>query len=160
MTVTAMPAALADWAGVNREAAAEISAPAPVFVVPTEVGQWFNPSGRNQGTEEPATFLAALALHENPDLHITSGWGRAWGDLNSDHHATRSDSWAVDLAVPGVSYATAATELAAQRIASALGEPGWPGGNLVKQANGYRFQLLWRVFGHFDHVHIGVRKVA
>jgi hypothetical protein len=26
--------------------------------------------------------------------------------------------------------------------------------------SGYRFQILWKVAGHFDHVHVGVRKVG
>lgn len=158
-TVTGVPAALADWVGVRSEPAAAISAP-PALVVPTAPDQWFRPDGRNQGTEEPANFLAALALHENPELAITGPMGRTFGDELSDHHITRTDSWALDLAVPGVSVPTAATETAAARIASALGEPGWSGGNLVKIVDGYRFQLLWRVAGHFDHVHIGVRRTG
>lgn len=161
-TVTGVPASLAEWVGVSPEPAAAISVtPAPLpFVIPTGPDQWFRPDGRNRGTEEPATFLAALALHDNPRLAITGPMGRSFGSPESDHHATRTDSWALDLAVPGVSVPTAATETAAARIASALGEPDWTGGNLVKVVDGYRFQLLWKVAGHFDHVHIGVRKVA
>jgi len=159
-TVTDVPAALAEWVGASRPARADISSvPPPLpFVVPTAPDQWFTAAGRNQGTEEPATFLAALALHDNPALAITDRWGRTYGEERSDHHITRTDSWAIDLAVPGLSYATQATGTAAARIASALGHRGWTGGNLVVHVNGYRFQLLWKVAGHFDHVHIGVRK--
>ncbi|MFP5319242.1 MAG: hypothetical protein ACLGI2_13250 [Acidimicrobiia bacterium] len=158
-TVTNVPAALAEWVGVRPEARADVAAlPQPLFVVPTSPEQWFQPAGRNQGTEEPATFLAALALHDNPALAITDRWGRTVGDTKSDHHVSRTDSWAVDLAVRGVSVPTQATETAAVRIASALGHPGWTGGNLVVHVDGYRFQLLWKVAGHFDHVHIGVRR--
>lgn len=158
-TVTNVPAALAEWAGARPEARADLSSvPQPLFVVPTSPEQWFTPAGRNQGTEEPATFLAALALHDSPALAITDRWGRTVGDEKSDHHVSRTDSWAVDLAVRGVSVPTQATETAAARIASALGRPGWTGGNLVVHVDGYRFQLLWRVAGHFDHVHIGVRR--
>lgn len=160
-TVTAVPAAMAEWIGV-RPARADISSvPAPLpFVVPTSPEQWFTAAGRNQGTEEPATFLAALGLHDNHALAITGGWGRTFGAPTSDHHVSRTDSWAYDLAVPGVLVPTAATETAAARIASALGHPGWTSGNLITHFEGYRFQLLWRVGGHFDHVHIGVRKVG
>ncbi len=159
-TVTGVPAALAGWVGVSSEPAAAISASPAALVVPTAPDQWFRPDGRNLGTEEPARFLAALALHENPELAITGPMGRTFGDALSDHHVSRTDSWALDLAVPGVSVPTAATETAAARISSALGEPGWSGGNLVKVVAGYRFQLLWRVAGHFDHVHIGVRRTG
>jgi len=74
--------------------------------------------------------------------------------------ARRTDSWATDLAVRGIQVPTAMTDTAARRIAAALGQPNWAGGDLTRTVNGYRFQLLWRVPGHFNHVHLGVRKVA
>ena len=130
------------------------------FVVPEAPAEWFSPSGRNGGTEGLVAFLSRLALHDNEPLYLSDGWGRTTGEATSDHHISQSDSWACDLAVRGVHHPTAATETAARRVASALGEPGWSGGNLVKTVDGYRFQVLWRVAGHFDHVHVGVRKVA
>ena len=161
MTVTAVPAAI--WSAPRAEATdaggtAELS-PAPPLVVPTSPDQWFAPSGRNEGTEGLVDFLARLALTGNSPLAITSGWGRTFGPATSDHHATQPNTWANDLAIPGVSVPTDTTDVAARRIASALGEPEWTHGNLVKTVNGYRFQLLWRTSGHYDHVHIGVRKV-
>ena len=136
-----------------------IAAPPP-FVVPDGPHQWFLPSGRNQGTEGLADFLARLALHDNAPLYVSETWGRATGGANSDHHASRTDSWALDVAVRGIQEPTPATETAARRIASALGEPNWTGGDLTKTIAGYRFQVLWRVAGHFNHVHVGMRKVA
>ena len=44
-------------------------------------------------------------------------------------------------------------------LSAALGVPGWTGGNLVKTINGYRIQVLWMVEGHYNHLHIGARKV-
>ena len=44
-------------------------------------------------------------------------------------------------------------------MSAALGVPDWAGGDLTKTINGYRFQVLWKVAGHFNHVHVGVRKV-
>jgi hypothetical protein len=130
------------------------------LVVPDAPEQWFEPSGRNGGTEGLIRFLARLALQDNQPLYLSDGWGRTTGDPASDHHVGRNDSWACDLAVRGVQHPTPATDTAAARIASALGEPDWSEGNLVKTVNGYRFQLLWRVAGHFNHVHVGVRKVG
>ena len=135
------------------------AAPAPL-VLPTSPEQWFNPSGRNQGTEGLARFLAAVALHDNTPLYLSDTWGRTTGSEQSDHHTSRSDSWACDVAVLGIQVPTPATELAAKRVAAALGVPNWGGGDLTMTVNGYRFQILWRVAGHFNHVHIGVRKVA
>ena len=95
--------------------------PAAPFVVPTSPSQWFRPSGRNQGTEGLAMFLADLALRDNAPLYL-SETTRATGGPNSDHHVSRTDSWAVDVAVRGIQKPTVATRTAAARIASALGE--------------------------------------
>lgn len=143
-----------------------VGAPAPApsvaapFAFPTAPEQWFQPSGRNLGTEGLARFLAALAIRDNSPLYISEQWGRTTGSEQSDHHISRTDSWATDLAVRGIQYPTPATELAAKRVSAALGVPNWGGGDLTKTINGYRFQVLWKVEGHFNHVHVGVRKVA
>jgi hypothetical protein len=129
------------------------------LVLPDRPEKWFSPAGRNGGTEGLARFLAAIALHNNSPLYVSEQWGRTTGGANSDHHVSRSDSWAADLAVRGIQAPTPATELAAKRVAAALGEPDWQGGDLQKTINGYRFQVLWKVAGHFNHVHVGVRKI-
>lgn len=126
---------------------------------PTSPERWFSPSGKNQGTEGLAELLAGLALHENAPLYVSERTGRRTGGANSDHHASRTDSWAVDVAVRGIQRPTPATRLAAKRIAAALGVPNWTGGDLIKTINGYRFQVLWLVPGHDNHVHVGVRKI-
>ena len=138
--------------------AAPAAEPAP-FVYPTAPEQWFQPSGLNAGTEGLARFLAALAIRDNPPLYVSEQWGRTTGGEQSDHHISRNDSWAADLAVRGIQVPTPATELAARRVAAALGVPDWGGGDITKTINGYRFQVLWKVAGHFNHVHVGVRKL-
>lgn len=144
---------------VAEPALTATTAPASVdFVLPDRPEEWFHPAGRNAGTEGPARFLAAVALHENHPLYVSEQWGRTTGGGQSDHHVSRSDSWAADLAVRGIQVPTPATELAAKRVAAALGVPNWEGGDLKKTVNGYRFQVLWKVAGHYNHVHVGVRK--
>jgi hypothetical protein len=130
------------------------------FVPPTSPDQWFEPSGRNQGTEGIAMFLAAVALRDNSPLYISETIGRTTGGANSDHHVSRTDSWAVDVAVRGIQQPTAQTHLAASRIATALGVPDWPGGDLTKTIGNYRIQVLWLTAGHFNHVHVGVRRMS
>ncbi|MGH9263834.1 MAG: hypothetical protein ACRD1D_04010 [Acidimicrobiales bacterium] len=147
------------WGDSVSPAKAERAA-ASTFTVPVSPDQWFRPGGRNAGTEHLVEYLAKLALHDNAPLYVSDWWGRTSGGTNSDHHVSRSDSWALDVAVLGIQHPTPATEKAAQRIASALGEPNWAGGDLTRVVNGYRFQVLWKVAGHFNHVHVGVRKVA
>ena len=141
-------------------AAAQPAQSAPALVFPTRPEQWFQPSGRNGGTEGLARFLAAIALRDNPPLYVSEQWGRTTGGEQSDHHVSRSDSWAADLAVRGIQAPTPATETAARRVAAALGVPDWGGGDLNVTVSGYRFQVLWKVAGHFNHVHVGVRKVG
>jgi hypothetical protein len=120
---------------------------------------WFVPGGQNRGTEHLAMALTTVAMEGNEPLYLSGDWGREWGSARSDHHVSSTDSWAVDLAVRGVQRPTPQTDEAARRIATALGHPGWTGGDLKVTIEGYRFQLLWRVAGHFNHVHVGVRKV-
>ena len=145
---------------VAAAAAQPVQPAAPALVFPTRPEQWFQPSGRNGGTEGLARFLAAIALRDNPPLYVSEQWGRTTGGEQSDHHVSRSDSWAADLAVRGIQAPTPATETAASRVAAALGVPGWGGGDLNVTVDGYRFQVLWKVAGHFNHVHVGVRKVG
>ena len=153
LTSTAPPAPAA--APTAAAPAAEPAAPP----APTDPLAWFAPGGRNEGTENLAGALAAIALQDNEPLYISDGWGRTWGASSSDHSISRTDSWAIDVAVRGIQQPTPQTEEAARRVAAALGQPDWTGGDLKVTIQGYRFQILWKVAGHFNHVHIGVRKV-
>lgn len=150
----ALPQALSD--GTVTTGGAE----APPFVVPAGTERWFEPAGRNQGTEGPAMFLAALALKDNPPLYISETHGRMTGGAQSDHHISRTDSWAVDVAVRGIQAPTPQTHLAARRIAIALGVSDWAGGDMTRTVGNYRIQVLWLVAGHYNHVHVGVRRVS
>ena len=153
--LAAAPAAAAP----ETAAEAETAPPAPPAPSADDPMAWFAPGGRNQGTENLALALANIALADNSPLYISDGWGRTWGATSSDHSISRTDSWAIDVAVRGIQQPTPQTEEAARRVAAALGHPGWTGGDLKVTVNGYRFQILWKVSGHFNHVHIGVRKV-
>lgn len=144
---------------VPAPAAATVAAPAK-FVPPTSIDQWFAPSGRNAGTEGLAMILAGIALKDNAPLYISDTWGRTDGATTSDHSIAQTTSWAIDVAVRGIQVPTPQTYEAAKRISTALGEPNWGSGDLTKTINGYRFQVLWLVDGHFNHVHVGVRKVG
>ena len=135
------------------------TAPPAPLVVPTSPSEWFNPRGRHEGTEGIVADLAKLGVTDNGRLYVNECWGRTWGASTSDHHTSQERSWACDLSVPGVQVPTPEAQKAAERIGTALGEKGWTGGNLRKTVNGYRIQVLWKVAGHYNHVHIGVRKV-
>ncbi len=148
-----------DRAAQTMATVTTLAAAAP-FVPPTSPDQWFEPSGRNQGTEGIAMFLAAVALRDNAPLYVSETVGRTTGGANSDHHVSRTDSWAVDVAVRGIQQPTPQTHTAAKRIAAALGVPDWQGGDLTTTIGNYRIQVLWLVAGHYNHVHVGVRRIS
>lgn len=142
-----------------QEVAAARSLAVPLPGEPGDPLAWFVPGGRNQGTEDLAMALASMAMEGNQPLYLSDTWGRTSGSTRSDHHVANSDAWAIDLAVRGIQSPTPQTEEAARRVATALGHPGWTGGDLKVTIQGYRFQVLWRVAGHFNHVHVGIKKV-
>lgn len=77
----------------------------------------------------------------------------------SDHHVSQTSAYAVDFGVAG----PRGTALAKQ-IARAYGIKGDVVGNFndhFVRAEGktYRIQILWQVPNHFDHVHVGIRRV-
>lgn len=72
----------------------------------------------------------------------------------SDHYQGATSSYAVDLACVG-----ARGDQALARIMAVLGRPDYKGGSWLNlTVGGYRFQVGWRVAGHFDHIHVGVKK--
>ncbi len=161
-TATAQPPTQSATVESATVQSATAQAPVPAAAAPAPPAgpfAWFAPGGRNQGTESLAMALATIALQDNAPLYRSDTWGRTSGSAKSDHYVGNTDAWAVDLAVRGIQRPTPQTEEAARRVAVALGRPDWTGGDLQKTIDGYRFQVLWKVSGHFNHVHVGVKKV-
>jgi hypothetical protein len=78
----------------------------------------------------------------------------------SDHWTGSRTSYAYDLS--NGSAPTPQMDKAATQIAAALGVPNWHGGVLNVNKGGYRYQVLYRTHvggNHFNHVHVGVRKL-
>lgn len=74
----------------------------------------------------------------------------------SDHFKGNESTYAVDLACSGEE----GDKLLAH-IMTWFGKPDYTGGswlNVVK--DGYRYQFGWKVKGHYDHIHIGVKKTV
>ena len=74
----------------------------------------------------------------------------------SDHYEGGDSAYAVDLACKGQK----GDELLAH-LMKWFGHPEYVGGkwfNVTK--NGYRYQIGWRVPGHFNHIHVGVKKTG
>ena len=73
----------------------------------------------------------------------------------SDHWSGSPDTYAVDLATSG-----AAGDALLAHIMQWLGHPEYTGGKWFNvNKNGYRYQVGWRVKDHYDHIHVGVKKL-
>lgn len=74
----------------------------------------------------------------------------------SDHWVGSSVAYGVDLPTRPL-----AGDAIAERLAGAIGIAGYRGGSWQSRTiGGFRYQIGWRIAGHFDHIHIGVRRVA
>ena len=70
-------------------------------------------------------------------------------------------SYAVDIDSPGctMTYPGGEADRTARAIARAVGMPSHTG--FVSTVRGaYRFQLIWQAAGHYNHPHIGVKRVG
>ena len=79
----------------------------------------------------------------------------------SDHWIGSTDAYAVDLdsATCTMDYPGGDADRTARAIAAALDMPSHTGVvNAIRGA--YRFQLLWQTAEHYDHVHIGARRIG
>jgi len=84
---------------------------------------------------------------------------RVKSSKSSDHYTGIKNAFAVDFGVAG-----ARGDQLARAIADKYGIPrgniGTSNGHVINVAGArYRLKLLWRVLGHFDHVHLGIRRV-
>lgn len=75
---------------------------------------------------------------------------------SSDHNAANEDAYAVD-------FGTYDGSALAYAIAHSLGLSGYTTGNfagyLIERAGRtFRVQILWAVEGHYDHVHVGIKR--
>ena len=72
----------------------------------------------------------------------------------SDHYEGSEDSYAVDIAASGEKG-----DAILAHLMQWCGHPEYKGGSWFNfNSGGYRYQVGWRVKGHFDHIHVGVRK--
>ncbi len=79
------------------------------------------------------------------------------GNPSSDHYVGNITAYAADLG-------TYSGEALANAIAKSLGIEGYSTGNynsyyVTFGGMTFRVQILWAVSGHYDHVHVGVRRV-
>ncbi len=135
----------------------------PTFGLPTGTANSGKVSPGGAGGDWDGSMQRALAFgkiaNEFIGKNIISSQKRtrvntASGNV-SDHYDGQDSTYAVDLAC---NVETGDKLLA--HLMQWFGHPEYTGGtwfNVVK--DGYRYQIGWRVKGHFDHIHVGVKKV-
>jgi peptidoglycan hydrolase-like protein with peptidoglycan-binding domain len=119
-------------------------------------GGWGGSQGVADRAVQIARSMGVPVTSTKRDLATTRRVGSTTG---SDHYTGNRNAYAVDLGVRG----SRGTELA-RRIADTYGIPRSSIGTYNRHTinvggRRYSVQLLWQVSGHYDHVHVGVRRV-
>lgn len=133
--------------------------PAPTTVPKaTPVG---TPGGGWGGSRNLAQAMAAIGQRNGLSIASEKRSRRNTTSGNmSDHYQGNKTAYAYDLS--NGSAPTPQMDATAAQIAAALGVKGWKGGVLNVNRGGYRYQVLYRTKvggNHFNHVHVGVRKL-
>jgi peptidoglycan hydrolase-like protein with peptidoglycan-binding domain len=117
------------------------------------------PWGGSQKVANAAKAIAsARSIPVTSQKRNLSDTIRVGSSTSSDHYTGNKTAFAVDFGVSG----TRGDQLA-RAIATKYGIPqgniGTFNGHVIKVGGAkYRLHLFWRVNGHFDHVHLGVRR--
>lgn len=74
----------------------------------------------------------------------------------SDHYIGSANSYGLDLGVPN----TTEGDKLMRQLSGWFGVPYKGGKWLNVNRDGYRYQIGWRTPGHFDHIHVGVKKLT
>ncbi|MQM29753.1 MAG: hypothetical protein CRU78_04060 [Candidatus Accumulibacter phosphatis] len=116
--------------------------------------------GGSEGVADAAKAIAAsMGIPVTSEKRNLADTRRVGSSTDSDHYTGNANAFATDLGVSG----SRGDELA-RAIAAKYGIPQSVIGTYTRttipvQDRRYSLQLLWKVSGHFDHVHLGIRKV-
>lgn len=121
----------------------------------TSGGGWGGSEGVADAAKSIASSMGAPVTSTKRNLADTL---RVGSNTGSDHYTGNTNAYAVDFGVSG----TRGDELA-RRIADQYGIPRENIGTYNRttvtiDGQKYSLQLLWRVSGHYDHVHLGIRR--
>lgn len=114
--------------------------------------------GGSQGAFEELVRKAGLPRPYISSLKRSASNPLSISNPGSDHNEANTTAYAGD-------FATTDGEGYARRVAKAARWQEWQPGSYVTKnykasdGNYYRIQILWHVQGHYDHVHVGVRRV-
>jgi murein DD-endopeptidase MepM/ murein hydrolase activator NlpD len=118
-------------------------------------GGWGGSEGVADAAKAIAQQMGIPVTSQKRDLAATQRVGSSTG---SDHYTGNTNAFAVDLGVSG-----ARGDQLARAIAQKYGIPESNIGTYNRHTinvDGQRYsvQLLWKVQGHYDHVHLGIRR--
>lgn len=162
----------ADFANVASSMSADAAAAAPAATPATPAGldsstplsgyptggvdtgrAYAGGTGGNWGGSMPLALALARGVGATPSSQKRSRQLTANGN-NSDHWVGSVNSYAIDLPTSG-----AAGDKLLAKIAAELGVKLVAGSWNNINVGGYRWNIGWKVPGHFDHVHAGVKKL-
>lgn len=117
---------------------------------------WGGSEGVADAAKAVARSMGAPVTSTKRDLADTH---RVGSTTASDHYTGNTNAYAVDFGVSG-----ARGDELARRIADTYGIPRSSIGTynrhtITVDGQRYSVQLLWRVSGHYDHVHVGIHRV-
>jgi len=120
-------------------------------------GGW---GGSQRVAEKARAVAASLGIPVTSEKRTLADTVRVGSSTASDHYTGNTMAFALDFGVAG-----SRGDQLALRLAEAYGIPpshiGTHKGHVIREgAASFRLQLLWRVAGHFDHVHLGIRRVT
>lgn len=115
--------------------------------------------GGSEGVADTAKALArSMGIPVTSTKRNLADTQRVGSNTGSDHYTGNTNAYAADFGVSG-----ARGDDLARRIADAYGIPRSSLGTfnrhtITVDGQRYSVQLLWRVSGHYDHVHVGIRR--
>lgn len=121
----------------------------------TSGGGW----GGSQGVADAAKSVArSMGIPVTSEKRNYADTVRVGSTTGSDHYTGNTNAYAVDFGVSG-----ARGDDLARRLADTYGIPRSSIGTynrhtITVDGQRYSVQLLWRVSGHYDHVHLGIRR--
>jgi peptidoglycan hydrolase-like protein with peptidoglycan-binding domain len=121
----------------------------------TSGGGW---GGSEKVANAAKSIAASMGIPVTSQKRNLADTIRVGSTTASDHYTGNKTAFAVDFGVSGARGDQLARAIA-QKYGIPLSNIGTFNGHNVR-INGatYRLQLLWRVAGHFDHVHFGIRR--
>lgn len=118
-------------------------------------GGWGGSEGAANAARRIASSMGAPVTSTKRNLADTR---RVGSNTGSDHYTGNTNAYAIDFGVSG-----SRGDQLARSIADTYGIPRSNLGtynrtNVTIDGQRYSLQLLWRVSGHYDHVHLGIRR--